>query len=276
MEIHANTYIAMMKPLRQAIHCNPIRSLALVSTALFALAPGLRAQAAPQELISNGGFESGSLSSWTVVDQPGGSGSFFIDDATGGTPYSGQASVGPASGRFYGVSDQSGPGAHALIQKFTLPATGINQAILSWKMFVNDWSGAGPIVNPAGLDYTAQPNQHGRVDLISATAADTDPLTTSVGVLANFYLSVDPAQTLPNSYTNYSFDIFPYITPGGTYAVRFAEVDNLSFLNLGVDDVSVQVDSVPAPLPAFGAAYALGLSRRLRRRVVLRRTQPTR
>lgn len=247
-----------------------------MATALSVLGPDLKAKAAPLELISDGGFESGSFSSWTVVSQPGGSGSFFIDDATGNTPFSGQATVGPASGSFYGVSDQSGPGAHALIQKFTLPTTGFNQAILSWKMFVNDWSGLGPIVNTAGLNYTADPNQHGRVDLLSAAAADSDPLTTGVGVLANFYLSVDPALTNPNPYTNYSVDILPYITAGESYAVRFAEVDNQSYLNLGVDDVSVTVNAVPGPLPAFGVAYAFGLSRRLRRRHALNRTQPTR
>ncbi|MFM7266828.1 MAG: hypothetical protein ACKOZW_14815 [Cyanobium sp.] len=143
-------------------------------------------------------------------------------------------------------------------------------------MFVNDWSGSGPIVNAAGLDFTADPNQHGRVDLISATAADTDPLTTGVGVLANFYLSVDPAASNPNSYIDYNFNILPYVSQGETYALRFAEVDNQSYLNLGVDDVSVKVDNVPGPVPAFGAAYALGLSRRLRRRLAQSRPQARR
>jgi hypothetical protein len=256
----------MMNPFRL-----PIRSLGLVATALSMLAPGLNAKAAPVELISNGDFESGSLSSWTVYDQAGGSGSFFLDDASGSTPLSGEATVGPASGNFYGVSDQTGPGAHALIQKFTLPSTGISQAILSWEMFVNDWSRQGPIVNPAGLDYTADPNQHGRVDLITAQAADIDPLNTGTGVLANFYLSVDPHQTLPNSYIKYSVNILPHVTSGGTYALRFAEVDNQSFLNLGVDNVSVQIsgntENVPGPLPVLGATCALGFSRRLKKRI---------
>ena len=223
------------------------------------------------ELISNGGFESGSLSNWIIFDQPGGSGSFFLDDTSGATPLSGQTTVGPASGIFYGVSDQTGPGAHALIQKFTLPSTGVSQAILSWEMFVNDWSGSGPIVNTAGLNYTANPNQHGRVDLITAAAADNDPLTTGVGVLATYYLSVDPHQTLANSYIKYSVNILPHLAPGGSYAVRFAEVDNQGFLNLGIDNVSVQITEksphVPGALPVFGAACALGFSRRLRKRI---------
>lgn len=116
----------MLKSQRQTIRRLPIRNLALMATALSALAGSPRSEAAPMELISNGGFESGSFSSWTVVSQPDGSGSFFIDDATGGTPFSGLATVGPATGSFYGVSDQGGPGAHALIQKFTLPTTGFS------------------------------------------------------------------------------------------------------------------------------------------------------
>ena len=87
---------------------------------------------------------------------------------------------------------------------------------------------------------------------------------------------MDAAASNPNSYTNYSFNILPYIRQGGTYAVRFAEVDTEGFLNLGVDDVSVNVDQVPGPVPAFGAAYALGLSRRPRRRLAQRRAQAAR
>ena len=247
-----------------------IRRLVLAATALATATTCLAARAMPPiELISNGDFESGSLAGWTIFNQPGGSGDFFLDDNSGGTPLSGNATAGAASGLFYGVSDQPSPGTHALIQKFTLPTGSISQATLSWDMFVNDWSGAGPIVNPAGLDYTASPNQHGRVDLITAAAADSDPLNTGAGVLANFYLSVDPHASMPNGYTNYSFDILSYLAPGGTYAIRFAESDNQSFLNLGVDNVSLQVtrNPVPGPLPILGAAAGLGASRSLRRRI---------
>ena len=69
----------------------------------------------------------------------------------------------PHSGTYYAVTDQAGPGTQALIQAFTVP--GPSPAVrLSFSMFVNDYD-SGPQVNAAGLDYTAVPNQHARVDI---------------------------------------------------------------------------------------------------------------
>lgn len=218
---------------------------------------GGRAWAVPVQLITNGGFETGTFAGWTVTDLAGGSGSFFIDDAVGGTPFSAQATVGPASGSFYAVSDQTGPGTHALSQAFTVPA-GASSVILSFDMFVNDWD-AGPIVNPAGLDHNAVPNQHGRVDILSFAAP---PFDTGAGVLANFFLGVDGGAD-PNPYTAYAFDVTALVGGGGTFVLRFAEVDNQFFFNQGVDNVSV-LAQVPEP-NAFGL-LGLGLIAVLRYR----------
>jgi hypothetical protein len=193
-------------------------------------------------LITNGDFETGDFTGWTVTDLAGGSpGSFFIDDADGFTPYSGQSTVGPAGGSFYAVSDQGGGGAHALSQAFTVPGAATS-VTLSFDMFVND-ADSGPIVNPAGLDPFVGPNQHGRVDIL---AAGSSPFDTGAGVLANFYLGVDGFGVHP--YTPYSFDITSLVGGGGVYTLRFAEVDNQLFLNLGVDNVGVEfTPDVPEP-----------------------------
>ncbi|HXG25089.1 MAG TPA: hypothetical protein VNJ09_11080 [Chthonomonadales bacterium] len=139
-----------------------------------------------QELITNGDFETGTLAGWIVTDLAGGSGTWAIDDADGLTPISGNATVGPAAGLLYAVSDQEGLGTHALEQAFTVPA-GALSVILSFDMFVNDWSGVGPIVDPSGLDHnsggTGAANQHARVDIMTAGAA---PFDTGAGVLATF------------------------------------------------------------------------------------------
>ncbi|HRI16081.1 MAG TPA: hypothetical protein PLX89_24040 [Verrucomicrobiota bacterium] len=74
--------------------------------------------ASAAELLVNGGFEAG-LSGWTVTDQAGSSGSFYAVSGTT-TPLSGFGTVGPASGLQYGLTDQGGPGAHALSQSFTV------------------------------------------------------------------------------------------------------------------------------------------------------------
>ncbi len=186
------------------------------------------------ELIMNGDFETGDFQGWNVDNQAGGSGTFL--DASGTTtPISGFPTAGPAGGTFYALTDQEGPGAHALSQIFTVPSAAAS-AVLSFDMFVNDQSGAGPMVNPAGLDYTAFPNQHVRVDILSADASVFD---TGTGVLRNFYLGVDPGSN-PHAYTHYEFDITDLVGDGGTFRLRYAEVDNQLWLHVGVDNVSIQ------------------------------------
>jgi hypothetical protein len=202
------------------------------------------------ELLTNGNFATGTLEGWNVDNQAGGSGTFVVISGTV-TPIGGQVTVGPPpDSKFYAVSDQTGPGAHALSQLFTVPA-GATSAILSFDMFVNDWSGFGPLVNPAGLDYTAVPNQHSRVDLLSG---DAPPFDTGAGVLANFYLSVDPGAN-PHAYSHYEFDITDLIAAGGTFRLRFGEVDNQFFLNQGVGNVSIDFTGPKSPVKTKAKQY---------------------
>jgi hypothetical protein len=234
--------------------------------ACIALAAALTGfDASAQQLILNGDFETG-LAGWTVTDQAGGSGTWTAGDASGIGPLSASATVGPHGGLSYALSDQGGPGAHALTQSFVVPpsATGVS---LSFSMFVSDWSATGGVINPIGLDSTGPANQHARVDLLTGTAS---PFSTApADVVINFYLGVD-AGTPPRPYKDYAFDLTGIVTAGGTYQIRFAEVDNQLFLNMGVDDVSIAAVAEPAG-EALAAALALtGLAgivgwRRLRR-----------
>jgi hypothetical protein len=242
-----------------------VNGKSLFAAATVAAALGLSVPAsAVTELISNGGFETGDFTGWTVFDQPGSAGSFFIDDADGSTPFA-LPTVGPASGSFYAVSDQIFFTATALIQSFTVagPASSV---ILSFDMFVNSF--AGSIVDPAGLDILLDPgsitpiapNQHARVDILSAAAG---PLDTGAGVLGNFYLGVDPLGSNPNPYTSYSFDITSLVGAGGTFRLRFAEVNNSNNLNQGVDNVSIlanQGQGGVVPEPVTGMLGLMGLA----------------
>ncbi|MFN2513919.1 MAG: hypothetical protein ABR568_21190 [Pyrinomonadaceae bacterium] len=65
----------------------------------------------------NGGFETGNFTGWTTPVIPGSSGSFLVRSGTA-LPLSGLTTVGPMSGTFYAVNDQTGPGTHALLQTF--------------------------------------------------------------------------------------------------------------------------------------------------------------
>lgn len=228
--------------------------------ACFLLTFGFPVLSAPVELITNGGFETNDFTGWAINDLAGGSGSFFIDDGDGSTPSSSLSTVGPASGSFYAVSDQAGPGTHGLSQTFTVSGP-VTSVILSFDMFVNDWDG-GPIIDPIGLDHTGAPNQHARVDILTSSASAYD---TGAGVLANYYIGVDGG-SIPNSYTSYLFDITSLVSSGGTFTLRFAEVDNSGNLNQGVDNVSIQVSSVPIPAAVWlfcsGLLGLAGMARR--------------
>ncbi len=224
---------------------------------LFAIA--IPAQAI--ELITNGDFETGNFAGWTVDNQAGGSGSWFISAPGFVTPLSFiPTALNPGGGLFYAVTDQTGPGAHALRQTFTVPINAVS-VTLSYEMFVNDSDG-GPLVNPSGLDYTAVPNQHSRVDILTAAAA---PFSTApIDIVASYYLGVDPQAGNPNPYTPYVFDISGVVAPGGTYQLRFGEVDNQGFFNHGVDNVSIAA-AVPEPTAVILASAAM-LPLALRRR----------
>lgn len=81
------------------------------------------------------------------------------------------------------------------------------------------------------------------MDILSAAAT---PFDTGAGVLANFILGGSTTNG-PNPYVNFSFDITALVGLGGTFQLRFAEVDNLGFLNMGVDNVSINARRLPAP-----------------------------
>lgn len=225
----------------------------LVLALSLASAAGM-VSAAPIELIENGGFETGTFDGWTVTPLLSGNGSWAIDNDDR-TPDVGLPSVGPETGRFYAVS-YLGPGA-VLEQLFTVPV-GSTSVALSFDMFRNDWNIQAPIVNPAGLDHTAGPNQHARVDIMTAGA---DPFSTAVGdIVDNLVAPGADADTDPNPYTPYLFDLTGLVTPGTTYKIRFAVVNTEYFFHVGVDNVSILADVAQVPEPASLALLGVGLA----------------
>jgi PEP-CTERM motif len=204
---------------------------------------------ADSQLITNGGFEMGTLAGWTSLSQPGTDGGWFVSSSFA-TPVQGFPTVGPASGTFYAVTDEpNGPGSYVLLQSFTVP-TNATSVVLSFDMFAGNQFSS---YCNGKLDYTIQASQCGRVDILSAAAS---PFETGAGVVDNLFSGGDYCNDCP--YTFYSFNLTGILTPGRTYQLRFGEVDNFDYYNLGVDNVSL-LAAIPTPEPGSMLLLATGL-----------------
>lgn len=221
------------------------------------------ANASAANLIQNGGFEADVISS-TAANYAPSNWQVSEDSTLGGVaaisgtsaPASGSLTIGAASGNNYGIIDAYSFGGYALSQSFS---TGqVASAVLNFSLFVN--SSQAAIVNASGLDYTSggtwDANQHVRVDLLSAGA---NPLDTGSSVLRSFDLGSASALNTANNYTNYSFDIGADLAAGGNYVLRFAAVTNVAQMQVGIDNVSLNVTPVPEPESYAMLLAGLGL-----------------
>lgn len=186
------------------------------------------------ELLDNGDFETGDLTGWTVAYIPEAAGMISVIAATV-TPLNGFSTAGPAGGTFYALSENNESYAGVLFQTFTVP-DGDDEVAVTFEMFVLDNSGDGPI-DAGVIAYSGvEPNQHVRVDVLSAAAGTFD---TGTGVIRDLYRDVDGFEPiLP--YISYSFDLSPDLVGGETYMLRFAQSSNQNYLFTGIDNVSVR------------------------------------
>jgi len=188
----------------------------------LALADG-EVRATAGNAVANGEFEAG-FAAWTVVDQAGGSGSWYLH-AGAASPISGFPVPAPPLPP-QAMSDQPGPGSHILYQDVTIPSRG---GYLSFDLSVDNRAGA--YYNPPTLDFAVNPNQQFRVDIVSPA----DPVQTA-RPLKNVYAT---ERGMPLSFsTRVSSDMKPFA--GQTVRLRFAEVDNQLWLNVGLDNVRIR------------------------------------
>lgn len=222
---------------RSSLHLiRPILLVAALSSG--ALLPAT-AHAAGRELIRNGGFQTGTLSSWTVTTSEGGLIGNCFNSAVGTTtPMSNTPTpANPRGGTRYAVFDQTGASFQTLSQRFRIPRK-FKRVILSYQMFVQSKSAV--VLNPAGFDLT-NTNQQARVDLLSGSAPT---LSTSGGVIRRLYSKgadvVPPATLAP--YKSYRINITKSVRKGKFYRLRFGTISGTNVINLGVDNVSVRVN----------------------------------
>ena len=223
-------------------------------------------------LIVNGGFESG-FAGWTIADQIGSDGTFFIQSGTL-SPVTMFPVPPPPQGTQAAMTDAGGPGSHVLYQAVTVTAP-VPLAVLSFDLFVGNRAVDGlgnpfPFQTPDTLDFaTALLNQQARVDLLAGGA---DPFSVAAAdVIMNLFrtLAGDP---LVSGYTHFSFDVTALLNANLNVPLllRFAEVDNVAPFQFGVDNISLEVGpTTPVQEPAsftlaIAGLLALAVARRRR------------
>jgi len=224
----------------------------------FALAAAASVQAAP--LIVNGSFESG-FTNWTRTDQLGSEGTFALQTGTT-SPVSGSTVPAPPGGAFAAMTDALGPGTHVLYQDFLVPV-GTTAGTLAFDVFVGNRAGAFTVPNPPTLDFsTPALNQQARVDLMRSSAGAFS--VAAADILANVFQTVvgGPAVTGYNTVT-VNLSALLAANAGSTLRLRFAEVDNVSLFQFGVDRVSLET---AVPEPATMTLIGLGVAGALVRR----------
>lgn len=228
---------------------SPIPAVVL-ATMLVAIGQPLAAQ---EELITNGGFESG-FAGWTTQTWPGSDGVLVIHGGGPG-PESGVDMPAPYSGSRYALTDQDGPGAYALSQVFSV-SRAPTSATLVFAMFLNNFAPRtviGPDFDPFGGD----PNQYVSVDLFFGALGGFSTATP----LQNFFKgSVLATDETSNPWVLYTYDVTSLLSAPGTYTLRFAEVDNGDVHNLGVDGVSLLATTSTVPEPFSMALLGTGLA----------------
>ena len=197
------------------------------------------AWAAPLSAASvvNGGFETGTFAGWTVVNEAGGSGNWFVYNGTT-SPLSAFTIPSPPEGTYGAVSDQFGPGSHVLYQDVALEP-GMSHS-LSFILYYDNRNGT--FHTPASLSYGTFPNQQYRVDIVKPSASPFSVAAADV-LSAVFRTDVgDPASMAPTTITA---DLTPFA--GTTVRLRFAEVDNQFFFQAGVDRVAIASADIDCP-----------------------------
>lgn len=175
----------------------------------------------------NGSFETGDFTGWTVLNEPNGQGDWFVYSGTL-SPVSSTTILPPPVGDFAATSDQGGPGSHILFQDIEVPQNvAVNCSAIIY--YVNQ---GGDFVVASDLSYLTIPNQQARVDILDPEA---DPFTDDAGVLLNIYQTL-PGDPLTLGYTTIDFDLSQFA--GTTVRFRVAEVDNISFFEFSIDDVT--------------------------------------
>ena len=179
--------------------------------------------------VPNGGFETGDFSRWKQANQSGGSGRWFVYSGTT-SPLSLSTIAAPPQGNFAATTDQDSPGSHVLYRNIKLAAG--QKHVLSFFLYYDNLAGAFFARNT--LDYTVEPNQQYRVDLLRPQA---NPFTVNSDKVLRTLFRTKPGDPNTRGPRLRTYNISQYA--GRTVRLRFAEVDNQGNFLASVDRVRV-------------------------------------
>jgi hypothetical protein len=203
--------------------------------------PGVRKSSKPSPLV-NGSFElndglgSNVFTGWTVVDLAGSSGSWFVQSGNA-SPLTGFVVQPPTDGSFAAMTDQFNPGSHILYQDVLVPSHG--PAYLGFDLFLHNLAGA--FATPNTLSPEEFPNQQFRADILNPNASVDD---VGAGVLLPVYRT-EVGDSALSSYRTITVSLQQF--RGQVVRIRFAEVDNQGFFQVGLDRVTVGKRSKALP-----------------------------
>ncbi len=217
---------------------NTLRALSIIFTLLFiSVFAGFSSNA--QELVTNGSFETGTFSGWTVVQEPGSGGDWFIYNSGDIVPV-----LPPPDGTFAVYTSQGGPSSQVLFQDLDIPAG--SDVSCSVIVYYENGSDSGEFVNGPDLSYLTDPNQQARIDIMDPAAPDFD---IGAGVLMNIF-QTEPGDPNSLGYTTVNFDLTDFA--GTTVRFRAAEVDNQGNFWFTIDDVTCTAGVVSPQVPTLG------------------------
>ncbi|VTR94201.1 cadherin-related protein : Uncharacterized protein OS=Cylindrospermopsis raciborskii CS-505 GN=CRC_01020 PE=3 SV=1: MAM: Lectin_C: Lectin_C: PKD [Gemmata massiliana] len=173
-----------------------------------------------QELVTNGGFESG-FTGWTTNVQ---SGTWSLN--SGSTDPDGPGlPTAPISGQFDALAAQSGPSRLILSAPIVVP-TGITSAVLSWSDRIRNH-----------YSQYSDPNQEWRVRVLDAAGNElTTVFSTNPG---------DPLEQFGPNHRSVDLTALLQGRAGQTIRLSFELDDNLFYFNVNLDDVSLLTTTGP-------------------------------
>ena len=217
---------------------------------------------APQALaatVTNGSFETGDFTGWTVTPQTESAGTWTVTTGTSG-PISEKTIPGASCGTHQSVYDESEESSAIMYQDLTL-AAGDTHSLTFTHWYVNYASTGEPDLkqpkvdtpiwaSPPSLDYSLgeETNQQYRVDIMKTSA---DPFSVASADILKTVFQTEPGDPATLDPTPVTVDLSAFA--GQTVRLRFAAVDNEDYLNVGVDCVvltSTPISTTTTTAPA--------------------------